>query len=234
MSNKFNDDAGKVKKFDIISNRKNKSKLFIFLLIILGIIVLVLALNIFHSQRNVNNPIECRGTEEISNIKSNIKTEVGIASKGATEVKVQDITNPTSFLEGISMPDDAIQYNDHYYMGFTNGVSWTKAEQECANMGGHLISINSQEEMDIALSIAKELGKDNIWIGGKRSRNSWEWSDGSEFIYQNCDKREVFDSENNETIVYEQPDDHDGIEDYIRFPSRYIEYPENYWWANEG
>ena len=129
---------------------------------------------------------------------------------------------------------EKIQYADHWYQGFDRGVSWTDAEQECKDMGGHLISINSKEEMDIALSIAKKLGKDNIWIGGKLDGDSWVWSDGSEFVYQNWDKREALNTETNEILVFEQPDNYDGTEEYIRFPSRYIEYPERNWWANEG
>lgn len=139
--------------------------------------------------------------------------------------------NPIKYYDTV---EDAVQYNGHYYKGFPEGVSWIEAEQKCNNMGGHLISINSQEEMDVALLIAKELNKDNIWIGGKRNGDLWEWSDGSEFIYQNWDKREVINFETNKTIVYEQPDNYDGEENYIRFVSRYIEYPENSWWANEG
>lgn len=234
MLNKFNDDAKSLKSFRRTSDTNQKSKKIILLPIAIVCILVVITSLILKSQNNSDNYTNNENLEETTDNVEIINTDTSITTTHKSETAISDNTISTSLVEDSLIPNDAIQYDGHYYKGFTNGVSWIEAEQACNDIGGHLISINSQEEMNIALSIAKELNKDNIWIGGRRSGNSWVWSDGSEFIYQNWDIREVIDSETNETIIYEQPDDHDGVEDYIRFPSRYIEYPENYWWANEG
>lgn len=133
-----------------------------------------------------------------------------------------------------NIPENAIVFNDHYYYGCSYGISWEEAESYCSSLGGHLISINSVEEQELALEIAKSVGKDNIWTGGYYSNGRWLWSDSTDFTYTNWDSREVYDNILDETFVFEQPDNYSGDEYYIRFVSRGIDYPDNNWWANEG
>lgn len=120
----------------------------------------------------------------------------------------------------------------HAYLGLSEGLSCIEAEKKCNEMGGHLISINYEEEQEIALDIAKRTGKDNIWIGGYYSEGNWYWSDGSPFEYSNWDSYEIWDEKQNAYVTFTQPDNYGGNEEFIRFVSRKIDYSD--WYANEG
>ena len=57
------------------------------------------------------------------------------------------------------------------------------AEQKCKNIGGHLVSIHSQEDNQIVKDM---VGKDtHAWIGlhrGTVQNKSWVWYDGTELV----------------------------------------------------
>ena len=133
-----------------------------------------------------------------------------------------------------NIPEGFIAFDDHYYCGYSYGMPWEEAESFCSSLVGHLISINSDEEQELALEIAKSVGKDNIWTGGYYSNDRWLWSDSIDFTYTNWDSREVYDNILDETFAFEQPDNYSEDEYYIRFVSRGIDYSDNNWWANEG
>ncbi len=74
-------------------------------------------------------------------------------------------------------------FNGHaYYMANTPGT-WTNASQNALNAGGHLATINSEEEQHFIASLTLE----NLWIGFKRNTvsNQWEWITGELVTYLN-------------------------------------------------
>ena len=69
-------------------------------------------------------------------------------------------------------------------------VSWTEANTECIRKGGHLITITSQQEMDMASRMAQNAGLKYIWIGGYTMINQntafGHWVTGEDFYQYNA------------------------------------------------
>lgn len=226
----------------------NKVQLFRKVKIIFGIAsalaVIVMVVTIFITKNDSSKEINEISKSETTS-KATPSNELDIlestidSSEYATNSEIDAEATETVEREAVpkintNIPENAIVFNDHYYYGYPYGISWEEAESFCSSLGGHLISINSVEEQEVALGLAKSVGKDNIWTGGYYSNNRWLWSDSTDFTYINWDSREVYDNILDEMLVFEQPDNYSGDEFYIRFVSRDIDYPDNNWWANEG
>lgn len=46
----------------------------------------------------------------------------------------------------VQIPDTAVEFNGHYYQYYTKSLSWENAQAACEALGGHLVTITSQEE----------------------------------------------------------------------------------------
>ena len=80
-------------------------------------------------------------------------------------------------------------YNGHSYKVYAQKKSWTEAKAHCESLGGHLVTITSQEEQDFVSSLVTEK---NIasWIGASWSNNQFVWVTGETFNYTNWDQGE--------------------------------------------
>jgi VWFA-related protein len=68
-------------------------------------------------------------------------------------------------------------------------LSWEDASQRCQEMGGHLATITSQDEMDLLVSMAEDAGCKYLWLGGYTSYDNsgnvfGHWVTGEDFSYQ--------------------------------------------------
>ena len=98
----------------------------------------------------------------------------------------------TSYVNGI--PSDAFQYNGHYYFvfnaltGIPNLSSYSKMEEYCENLGGHLATITSEGENTFIYQMIKNhfSGKD-AYIGYSDYENNgtWKWVTGTSSLYEN-------------------------------------------------
>ena len=84
---------------------------------------------------------------------------------------------------------------------------WNDAQIECVEVGAHLASIHSEEEMNFIDTLNEENRRGDICIEGYRGRGekSFKWADGSLFKYDNW--------------AIGQPDNADGVELCIYFYS---------------
>lgn len=227
----------------------NKMKLFRTIKIIFGIAgalaVIVIVSTIFIARKNdsskeINEFSESNTTSKATSsnyldvFESTTEPSEFVTNNEVDDEVTEAVESQTMPITNANIPENAIAFNGHYYYGYSYGISWEEAESYCSSLDGHLISINSVKEQELALEIAKSVGKDNIWTGGYYSNGRWLWSDSTNFTYNNWDSREVYDNILDEIIVFEQPDNYSGDEYYIRFVSRDIDYPDNNWWANEG
>jgi len=77
-------------------------------------------------------------------------------------------------------------YANHNYFYFTSmgGWSWEQANQQAAQMGGHLATITSADEQD---DINQNLPPGKYWIGSvySPSAEEYKWVNGEPFMYQN-------------------------------------------------
>jgi tetratricopeptide (TPR) repeat protein len=78
--------------------------------------------------------------------------------------------------------------HDSRYEIIVEDTSWEEADRRCQEMGGHLVTITSKEEMDEVVALAETTDADYIWMGGTTSYDNegnvfGHWETGEEFSY---------------------------------------------------
>nr|AJO70722.1 C-type lectin-like protein 2B [Macrovipera lebetina] len=86
-------------------------------------------------------------------------------------------------------PSDWSSHEGHCYKVFNLRMNWADAEKFCTEVvsGGHLISLNSAEEVDFMIKLVFPILKfDFIWIGLRDFWRDchWGWSDGVKLDYK--------------------------------------------------
>ena len=77
-----------------------------------------------------------------------------------------------------------LQFNNHFYMLYTNKSTWHNSKTQCESKGGHLVTITSAEEqtaIEMYLQYLSQTGY--VWIGGYRSDGTFHWVTGEVFEY---------------------------------------------------
>ena len=111
----------------------------------------------------------------------------------------------------------ALEFNGHLYVAFMQALSFSDAEEYCESLGGHLVTVTSQEEQEVVNHIIEnaQYPEGNIYYafwfysGAKKVDSQWTWITGEEFTYTNWGA--------------EEPDSKDQC--YMTFASM---YEENY------
>ena len=70
--------------------------------------------------------------------------------------------------------------HEHSYSFHTEDVSWTQAQQRCAEMGGHLAVVSDESELNDIITLAAENGIEKIWLGCHRENNELVWENGEQ------------------------------------------------------
>lgn len=149
-------------------------------------------------------------TKTISLASDKCKVSVNVDSgfAGRTQVKLNDIIDVSRELK-VSSSIYKIEYpegenntngrikndqNGHTYSIINLPLSWTEAEAYCESIGGHLMTVTSQEEEDFLENQLKNYGvtKDNYWLGATDigHTGTWSWVTGEEFKYSKWDSGE--------------------------------------------
>lgn len=123
------------------------------------------------------------------------KTIIYVAEDRTVDVKLKREEN---------IPDDVTVFNGHSYHVYSK-FTWEEAEAYCESVGGHLVTITSQEEMNFIINelMNNTTNENCYWIGLQRNGDSWKWITGEEFSYQNWAENEPNNYENkNENYVH--------------------------------
>jgi hypothetical protein len=113
-----------------------------------------------------------------------------------------------------SIPSSAKEYGGHYYKLYQedSSISWSRAEEKCEALGGHLAVITSSQEEAFVEKIA---GSHSCWIGAYTDSNgNKKWVNGEIFYYYPRES-EFYDDEE----IYLS----DGVWDY-RYTYGYLYY----------
>lgn len=94
----------------------------------------------------------------------------------------------SAYAFGVNLSSEA-KFGDSTYFLFDAPSSWIEANNLATNLGGHLVTITSQEENDFITNTFMQ-GIYGAWLGGFDSDfeglgNSFEWVTGETFIYSN-------------------------------------------------
>ena len=84
-------------------------------------------------------------------------------------------------------------YNDHKYMLFLTDYSWDAAKAECESLGGHLVTITSEEEQAAVESILLAT-RESYWIGGTENNGEITWVTGESASYTHWQSGQPDDS----------------------------------------
>jgi hypothetical protein len=80
-------------------------------------------------------------------------------------------------------PEDAIEFNGHYYRLYTDLTSWDRASFKCKERGGYLVTINDDKENRFVYGMMKNHYA--VWIGLYKNLEVWRWITAFESEYRN-------------------------------------------------
>ena len=126
-----------------------------------------------------------------SNYKSSLETIYGddnCSSGWTKEQIVQAITEGSEqWHEGIiERGSDLIPLaervvGEHRYTLYQGNLPWWKAKAYCADRGGYLMTVTSEEEQEILRELNEE--DQRIWLGGFKENDTWRWVTDEPFEY---------------------------------------------------
>merc|ERR1719259_698210 len=107
------------------------------------------------------------------------------SSSSSSSLKESDLSKSREFI-GCPSNSTYFGHTNMCYMFHGSGEEWTQARKSCQLKGGELASILDKETNNFLRKVAKIV----TWIGGYRLQNadSWHWSDGSIWDWENWQK----------------------------------------------
>jgi len=83
----------------------------------------------------------------------------------------------------IGIPTDALAFNGKFYRGYLESVSWRRAKEKCASLGGQLAIVPDKPTWAFTQQIAKGL---MLWLGAtdEKTEGLWVWVDGAEMKFK--------------------------------------------------
>ena len=82
--------------------------------------------------------------------------------------------------------DGRVTFNGHKYKVFDESMKWNEAKEYCENLGGHLVTITSQEEEDFIEELIDRYTKITYHIGlTDDGKNNYSWVTDEVFDYSN-------------------------------------------------
>lgn len=94
--------------------------------------------------------------------------------------------------EDMGVPVKTTIANGSIYSVYEDSLSWTDAKKFCENIGGHLVTITSEEEQNLVTDLIIGHKKELFWIGlnDTVTDGKWEWVTGEEVVYTNWSSTE--------------------------------------------
>ncbi|KAF4088846.1 hypothetical protein AMELA_G00059410 [Ameiurus melas] len=87
-----------------------------------------------------------------------------------------------------------VPYNGRCLIYQAAKMIWTSAEKQCQDLGGHLLSVHSENEYRMAKNLIRthDSAESPTWIGlsSCQQKDKWFWSDGTKLIYTKWNPRE--------------------------------------------
>lgn len=111
-----------------------------------------------------------------------------------TMFEVADNSVPNGVYDQASVPDDAVEFNGHYYylydfagLSSSENNTWENANAYCESLSGYLATITSQEENDFLYSYMTSKGYSSAYFGLSEdvSDGTWSWCNGEPLSYVN-------------------------------------------------
>lgn len=76
-------------------------------------------------------------------------------------------------------PPPSVSLNGHEYVQYTDARGWAEITYHISESGGHLLTINSEDEYNKAVELANKCSAVFVWLGATRNDDgSWSWVTG--------------------------------------------------------
>jgi len=97
-----------------------------------------------------------------------------------------------SITTSAKIPQSASIHNNHAYKVYNTSMTWQEAKSYCERLGGHLVTITSEEEQNFITKLSQNKGMNLYWTGLYRTYigGTWQWITGENFDYTNWAKAE--------------------------------------------
>lgn len=110
---------------------------------------------------------------------------VAVKESGNTESRSIAFTVDNKSIGDIGVASSQIVWNHTLYSLYGQDCSWLEAKALAEHAGGHLLTITSEEEQDVATRLVSEYGR-LVFIGAEGySSYDWKWITREPFTYQN-------------------------------------------------
>lgn len=107
-------------------------------------------------------------------------------------------------LKYVLTPDYETTYNGHNYKLYNKALPWREAYKFCEQQGGHLVTINSENEQSFLYNLINEKSTGSfLWLGATDSyeEGKWKWITGNSILYQNWADNEPNNSNDEDYMV---------------------------------
>ena len=74
------------------------------------------------------------------------------------------VFDPAKANAKMSIPEDAYEYNGHFYYYYKDAVTWEEAKAACESLGGHLVVFMDKDEENAIWEYTKKKNAE-LWIG---------------------------------------------------------------------
>ncbi len=101
------------------------------------------------------------------------------SSAGGTNFGLVEPMLSSAAAESVTTPAPAVRYKI-----FNMQMTWEEAKEYCESIGGHLVTITSENEQEYLKNKFFTNIDKHFWIGGfKNDKGVWEWVTGEPFVY---------------------------------------------------
>jgi hypothetical protein len=99
-----------------------------------------------------------------------------------------------------TIPDDAFTFNGNRYKAYESPAAYAAARKACESLGGHLVTLTSQEEADFVFEkLVKDSGASTlIGLSDLACEGCWVWDTGEPYVYGDWESNEPNNTNNAE------------------------------------
>ena len=110
------------------------------------------------------------------------------------------ITGFVCEFETALIPQNSVCWNGHIYSLYNKNLSWSSAEAWCEAIGGHLVTITTQEEQNVVATLLTDAKLRQYYIGGSDSatEGTWKWVTEESWNYSKWNSGEPNDTNSGE------------------------------------
>lgn len=143
------------------------------------------------SAKNTNLSLDVSGAQNIDG--ANVQVYENNAT-GAQKWKLNKVVSNTILptaepeVKDTKNPVAKSDYDNHSYELYDYSMTWNDAKAYCESLGGHLVTITSENEEKIVEKLIANGSKYQYWIGLKGQKNNMGWVTGEGLAYSNWDK----------------------------------------------